>query len=96
MMQSVQSRVAAWRRRRRATQIQHVLAQAGYTADDLIALAQLRATVDLEPVAPMPPADPAHPSLSDVLGLWRSGGSARDAAVAQRSAPPLAPRSPRP
>ena len=71
IVQYVHSRVAAWLRRRRARQIHHALAQAGYTAEELIELAQLRATVDLEPATRIPPADPAHPSLSDVLAAWQ-------------------------
>ena len=71
MVQYIQSLVAAWRRQRCAKQIHHALAQAGYTADDLRELAQLRATVDLEPVAPVATADPAQPTLSEVLAVWQ-------------------------
>ncbi len=71
MMQSVRSLLRTWRRQRRARQIQDALEQAGYTADDLIQLAQLRATVELEPAATVAEAYPATPSLSDVLAVWQ-------------------------
>jgi hypothetical protein len=63
--------MAAWRRQRCATQIYHALVQAGYTVEDLRELAQLRATVDLEPVAPVAAADPAQPTLSEILAVWQ-------------------------
>jgi hypothetical protein len=72
MFQYVHSRVRAWRRYRRAKQIQAALVQAGYTADDLIQIARLRAAVELEPDAEAPVLDPPHPGLGDVLAVWQS------------------------
>src|SRR3712207_6476774 len=71
MFQLIHTHVRAWRRYRRAKQIHAALVQAGYTADDLIQIAQLRATVALEPDAETPPSDPTHPALGDVLAVWQ-------------------------
>ena len=71
LVESIGLLLQAWRRQRRATQIQHALVQAGYTPDDLIRLAQLRATVDLDVAATVAAADPATLALSDVLAVWQ-------------------------
>lgn len=71
MFEILHTRVRAWRRSHRATQIQAALVQAGYTADDLRELVQLRASVDLEPAAEVAPVDPVQPAVSDVLAVWQ-------------------------
>ena len=71
MVQYVQGLVAAWRRHRRAKQIQQALVQVGYTADDLIQLAQLRATVERDAAGTVGLPDPAEPTLGEVLAVWQ-------------------------
>ena len=59
-----------WRRSRRAKHLHAALVQAGYTADDLRELVELRASVDGEPAADNAPADPAQPAVAEVLAVW--------------------------
>lgn len=74
MLETVRSRVHAWRRWRRARQVQATVAEAGYSAADLRELDQLRSNVAVELAAEVAAADPAQPTIDEVLAVWPAAG----------------------